>query len=114
LVIDDDRAILDILRDVLSDAGYEVLLVDDLDRVAADAAPDLVITDLVSLRGYDGRRARAAVHRVQERYPGIPIMVCTAHEQAMDESDRLGAAAVLAKPFTIEALIEIVARLAAR
>jgi DNA-binding NtrC family response regulator len=114
LVIDDDRAISDLLNQVLSDAGHEVRLVDHLDHVAADAAPDLVITDLVSLDGYDRGSALAAVHRVQERYVGMPIIVCTAYEQAMEESDRLGAAAVLAKPFTIEALIETVARIAAR
>jgi hypothetical protein len=39
--------------------------------------------------------------------------VCTGHEEAIEESDNLGAAAVLRKPFTIESLIGTVARLAA-
>lgn len=98
---------------MLSDEGYELLLVDRLGDAAADAAPELVITDLVGLDRYETTRARASVRRVQERYPARPIVVCTGYEQAAEESDRLGAAAVLSKPFTIEALVQVVARLVA-
>jgi DNA-binding NtrC family response regulator len=113
LLIEDDGATRDLLRQVLSDEGYELLLVDRLDNAAADAAPDIVITDLVGLDRYERGRARASVRRVQERYPTTPVIVCTGYEQATEESDGLGAAAVLRKPFTIEALLEVVARLAA-
>lgn len=114
LVIEDDRAIADLLREVLGDEGYELLFVERLEHAAADGAPDLVITDLAGLHGYEGGLARALVGRVRERYPETPIIVCTAHAQAMAESDRLGAAAVILKPFTIETLVQTVARLAAR
>lgn len=113
MVIEDDGATQDLIRQVLSDEGYELLLVDRLEDAAADAAPELVITDLVDLDRYEGGRARASVRRVQERYPETPIIVCTGYEQAAKEPDRLRAAAVLRKPFTIEALIQVVARLAA-
>lgn len=114
LVIEDDRAIGDLLREVLGDEGYELRFVERLEHAAADAAPDLVITDLAGLHGYESGLARALVRRVQQRYPETPIIVCTAYAQAIEESDRLGAAAVLRKPFTIEALVQTVARLAAR
>lgn len=114
MVIEDDGATRDLLRQVLSDEGYELLFVDRLEGAPADAAPDVVITDLVGLGRYESRRARASVRRVHERYPATPIVVCTGYEQAAEEADRLGAAAVLSKPFTIEALLEIVARLAPR
>ena len=113
LVIDDDGATRDLLRQVLSDEGYELQLVNRLEEAAADSVPDLVIADLVGLDRYESARAHAAVRRVQERYPAAPIVVCTGHEEAVEEFDRLGAAAVLRKPFTIEALIGTVARLAA-
>ena len=113
LVIEDDGATRDLLRQVLSDEGYELLLVDRLDNAAADAAPDIVISDLVDLDRYERGRARSSVRRVQERYPATPVIVCTGYEQATEESDGLGAAAVLRKPFTIEALTQVVARLAA-
>jgi CheY-like chemotaxis protein len=113
LVIEDDRAIRDLFRDVLRDEGYELVFVDGLEHVAADATPDLVITDLAGIHGYDPRLARALVGRLRQRFPETPIVVCTAHDQAAAETDRLGAAAVLSKPFPIEALVETVARLAA-
>ena len=87
------------------------MLVDRLESVTTEAAPELIITDLVGLGRYESGRARAWVRRVLERYPGTPIVVCTAYEQAADEADRLGAASVLRKPFTIEALLKTVARL---
>jgi DNA-binding NtrC family response regulator len=97
---------------VLSDEGYGLLFAERLEDVPADAAPGVVITDLVGLDRYETGRARASVRRVQERYPATPIVVCTGYEQAAEESDRLGAAAVLPKPFTIEALLQTVSRLA--
>ncbi len=114
LVIEDDRATQDLFRQVLGEEGYEILLADSLDDATAGAAPDLVITDLVGIDRYDSGAARASVGRVGERYPATPIIVCTAYEQARREFDRLGAQAMLPKPFTIEALIETVARLAPR
>ena len=98
---------------MLSDEGYELLLVNRLEEAPADAFPELVITDLVGLDRYESARARSSVRRVQERYTATPIVVCTGYEQAADESDKLGAAAVLRKPFTIEALVQTVARLVA-
>lgn len=113
MVIDDDGATRDLLRQLLRDEGYELKVVDRLEAASAEAVTDLIITDLVGLDRYESGRARASVRRVQERYPATPIVVCTGYEQAAEESDRLGAAAVVRKPFTIEALIETVARLVA-
>lgn len=114
LVIEDDLATRDLLRQVLSDEGYEVLIVERPERAEPGIAPALVITDLVGLRRYQSGPARESIGRVRERYPGTPTIVCTGYEQAMEEFDRLGADAVLLKPFTIEALVETVTRLAAR
>jgi len=113
LVIDDDRATRDLFRQVLGDEGHELLLVSRLEESSADAEPDLVITDLVGLDRYDTARAHAAVRRIEERYPATPIVVCTGFEEAAEEPEKLGVAAVLRKPFTIEELVQVVARLAA-
>jgi two-component system, NtrC family, nitrogen regulation response regulator NtrX len=111
LVIEDDRDIQNLIRQVLSDEGYDLTFVDGLDRAPADAAPDLVIMDLVGLRPYDSGSARASIRGVSLRYPTTPIIVCTAHELALKELDRLGAAAVVPKPFTIDMLVQTVAGL---
>ena len=113
LIIEDDRAIRDLFREVLGDEGYELVFVDGLEQ-AKDTAPDLVITDLVDAHPFKGALARAWVARVKRRYPATPIIVCTAYEQATEEVDRLGADAVLIKPFNIEALVETVTRIAGR
>jgi CheY-like chemotaxis protein len=113
LVIEDDGATRDLISQVLRDEGYELTVVARLEAVIAEAVPELIITDLVGLDRYERGRAGASVRRVQDRYPATPIVVCTAYEQAAKESDRLGAAAVVRKPFTIEALVKTVARLLA-
>jgi DNA-binding NtrC family response regulator len=114
LVIEDDRDIRNLIRQVLSDEGYELTFVDGLDSAPFDPAPDVVITDLVGVRPYAIERARAWVRRVQDRYPGTPVIVCTAHELALTDPDQLGAAAVLPKPFAIDLLVQTVTRLTAQ
>ena len=111
LVIEDDRDIRNLIGQVLSDEGYDLTFVDGLDRAPIRAVPDVVITDLVGVRPYTSDLARAWVRRVQDRYPQIPVIVCTAQELALKELDALGAAAVLPKPFAIDLLIQTVARL---
>ena len=108
LVIDDDRATGALIRDVLREEGHEITLVEHLESAAPELKPDLVITDLVGVYGYDTNAARAVVTRVRERYPEVPVVVCTGHEQALRESAEIGAAAVLRKPFPLEALVKIV------
>jgi two-component system nitrogen regulation response regulator NtrX len=107
LVIDDDRAIGDLIRDVLRDEGHEIVLVEHFEDAPTDLRPDLVITDLVGLRHYDTALASLVLGRIHARFPEVPIIVCSGHEQALRESARLGAAGVLRKPFSLETLVKI-------
>jgi len=114
LVIEDDRDIRNLIRQVLSDEGHDLTFVDGLDRAPQDLAPGLVIMDLVGLHPYESGNARALVRGVSLRYPTTPIIVCTAHEPALKEIDGLGASVVLPKPFAIDLLVQTVARLTAQ
>lgn len=114
LVIDDDLATGSLIREVLSEEGYVLLLAEHPDSAPAGIAPDLVITDLVGLNPYDSGRARALVRRLQERYPSAPIIVCTGHEEALDDFGQLDAVTVLSKPFTIEGLLHTATLLTTR
>src|SRR5690349_15954171 len=74
--------------------------------------PALILTDLGSR--YDPDKARAAVHRLRERWPDAPVLLLTSHRAVMDESDRLGADAIILKPFDVDDLMDAVRLLTVR
>lgn len=113
LVIDDEPVIAELVRSVLAEAGYGTTLAASLEAAAGEADPDLIVTDLLGLADFQGDRARDWIRSVRDRFPGKPILVCTAHSAATAEPDMLGADAVVAKPFDIDALTGAVARLLA-
>lgn len=105
LVLDDDQVILDLLETVLTDAGYDTVVAPEIGRIAPDATADLVITDLVPLKAYQREAALRWVAALRARFGGAPVVVVTAHSAARAESDMLGANAIIAKPFDVEALL---------
>jgi DNA-binding response OmpR family regulator len=105
LVLDDDQVILDLLQTVLTDAGYEILVAQALPQAAPDAKPDVVITDLVPLKAYRRDSALEWVASLRKRFGGSPLVIVTAHAPAVAELDRLGADAIIGKPFDVEALL---------
>jgi DNA-binding response OmpR family regulator len=105
LVLDDDQVILDLLRTVLTDAGYETLVAPSLDAVPPDARTDVVITDLVPLKAYRRETALEWIGSIRARFGGSPLVIVTAHADAASEPDKLGANAVIAKPFDVETLL---------
>jgi DNA-binding response OmpR family regulator len=105
MVLDDDQIILDLLRTVLSDAGHTTLVASRLDAIPPGATADLVILDLIPLKGYRRDAALEWVTSVRSHFSGAPLFVVTAHAPAVAEPDMLGADAILAKPFNVEALL---------
>ena len=105
LVLDDDRAILDLLRTVLTDAGYDTIVAPEPGRIPPDASADLVITDLVPLEAYRRDSAFGWVAALRTRFGDSPIVIVTAHSAAGAESDMLGANAIIGKPFDVDVLL---------
>jgi two-component system, OmpR family, alkaline phosphatase synthesis response regulator PhoP len=110
LVAEDDPTIAEMIRDVLTDEGYSVVHARDgieaLER-AAEERFDLVIVDLMMPR-MDGRGLRAAL----AGDPGtarLPVILMSATSNLLSV-DRASFAGVLAKPFHLDALSELVAR----
>ena len=112
LVIDDEPSIRDLTRRTLQAHGYQVLLAGDgAEGVALFAQYReriaLVITDLV-MPIMDGQATINALHRIQ---PQLPIVAVSGH----DPTGRVGRdantsiSAFLAKPYTVEALLSVVA-----
>ena len=105
LVVDDERRIVDVARDYLEHAGFEVVTAGD-GRSALESAkarmPDLVVLDL-GLPGMDG----LDVARELRRDSDVPIVMLTARD---DELDRvlgleLGADDYVTKPFSPRELV---------
>ncbi len=107
LVVEDELMIRMMLSDELRDVGYHVIEACDaaealviLDTVGAD----LIISDVRMPGSVDGMGLLALVRNT---LPTLPIIIMSGHlvqTQALTE----GATRFVAKPFTIEAVIQIV------
>ena len=105
LVLDDDQVILDLLQTVLTDAGYDIVVAPGLQAIPPDTNADVVITDLVPLKAYRRDAALEWIASVRARLAGVPVLVVTAHVEAVDEADMLGADAIISKPFDVDVLL---------
>ena len=115
LVIDDDRAIWDLLSDVLAGEGFEV-------RVAANGQqglailrawrPDLIVLDL-AMPVMDGWTFLA--ERRRERFDDIPVIVLSATlDQRRQGGDGPEVAAALSKPCDLGQLLDTIGGVIAR
>ncbi len=105
LVVDDDRALREVLRRALELAGYEVRLTDSGSGALAEVAsavPDAVVLD-IGLPDIDGLEVSRLLRREGNR---VPILMLTARDAVSDRIDGLDAGAddYLVKPFDIDEL----------
>jgi two-component system, OmpR family, response regulator MprA len=105
LVVDDDRAVRDALRRVLTLAGYEVEMaeggVEAIESVVR-AVPDAVVLD-VGMPDVDGLEVSERLRRLGNR---VPILMLTARVEVSDRVAGLDAGAddYLVKPFDVAEL----------
>lgn len=108
LVIDDEPAFCDLCAQVLREVGHEVVTAaDGTEGLAAfRAAPsDAVIVDL-----HMPHSGLQVVRVLRELHPQLPLIAMTGHGRwRLDLAGGLGADHLLDKPFTAEALKQIVA-----
>lgn len=126
LVIDDEPYVREALQRVLERAGYKLMTVADMDTGIAhlrETPIDVLIIDLV-VAEMDGV---SAIARIRSEFPGLGIIAMTGGgnfglseyrpealvTQAYLEAARMsGANGVLAKPFEVQELRNLVARIA--
>jgi CheY-like chemotaxis protein len=111
LVAEDDRAVLDLVTDVLKDAGYEVggaMGADTVKKVRAQR-PDLLLLDY-QMPGMNGVQVAEAL-RADPETAGVPIITMTAAGNAPLVCQQMRADACLGKPFEIDHLVDVVDRL---
>jgi CheY-like chemotaxis protein len=113
LVVEDDAAIAELMRGILEDEGYHVLAASDglaaLEQLRRQRC-DLVIADLM-MPVMDGRDLRRALEATPA-YRAIPVVLMTAASQITAEDRRLFSA-VLQKPFDLDDVLALAARLVA-
>ena len=107
LVVDDDPSILDTVTAILSGEGYQVVSAAGGQEALAlirSWHPTLVLLDM-RMPVMDGWAVARNMHEAGSR---VPIVVMTAAESARRWADEIGAAGHLAKPFTLDELINCV------
>lgn len=104
LIVDDEFGLAELLREMLSDLGYEVVLAIN-GRLALDILGerriDLVITDMM-MPVMDGSELAAAM-RKNEAHRDIPILMMTSLPTAGQSNGLFNA--VIRKPFTPDLLL---------
>src|SRR5262249_44565377 len=105
LVVDDDRAVRDALRRVLTLAGYEVQMAEggaEAIEAVVQAVPDAVVLD-VGMPEVDGLQVCERLRRLGNR---VPILMLTARVEVSDRVAGLdaGADGYLVKPVDVDEL----------
>jgi two-component system, OmpR family, alkaline phosphatase synthesis response regulator PhoP len=105
LVVDDEPAIVRLVRDYLEHSGFKVLTAADGQaalRTASTQHPDLIVLDL-GLPGIDGIDVTRSLRRDQS----VPIIMLTARAEESDKlvGLELGADDYLTKPFSPKELV---------
>ena len=117
LAVDDDPDILDAIGFTLDEAGYLVTTTEKGEYAenlhdGNGGLPDLIILDVL-LSGKDGRTiCKKLKSRPDTKH--IPIIMISAHPAAEASAKAVGADAFLAKPWDIDALIDLVESFLAR
>ncbi len=111
LVVDDEEDIRDLLYDILSDSGYEVVLAEDGLKAVSEVKknpPDLIILD-VMMPVISGPRLMLLLRSYTEPVSKIPIIICSA-SHVVDEilhSDEFDVQPedCISKPFQVKDLL---------
>ncbi len=106
LVVDDEEAVLDVVRRFLEIAGHTVTCAtsghEALELVTNGLPVDLVVLDLMMPR----ENSAATFQRLRERRPQLPVLLCTGliRDDAPAALLRAGAAGLVRKPFRMTEL----------
>lgn len=115
-VINDDTAFLQLMLDLLSDVGYDVIL--HKEGAAAHSQlqverPDLIVLD-VRLEAPDAGWMVLEMIRLDPKTTEIPVIVCSADTVQLHKKRQLledQRCQILEKPFDLDALVAMVNRL---
>jgi DNA-binding NtrC family response regulator len=104
LIVDDDRAVLGLVEQWLTSAGYSVVACDRFETAKqqlADATPDVLLTD-VRLGAFNGLQL---VILAKEMGPHTAVVMSAFDDPMLRKDANLCGAGYLAKPFTREQVL---------
>ena len=108
-VVDDDEAILDVLKIILEESGYKITIISDgrdlLNKINTQK-PDLILLH-IWLAGLDGEQITKQF-KSDSKIAGIPIILISANNRGRQIAVQSGADGFIAKPFEIEHLVQTV------
>ncbi|MCW5734889.1 MAG: response regulator [Enhydrobacter sp.] len=112
LVVDDEFGIVKLLEEVLTDEGHRVLIATNgrqaLER-AAKEKPALVVTDFM-MPVMDGAALVRAM-RADPQLADVPVVMMSSIPEVTLAERALGYTAFVRKPFSIFAVVDLVAKL---
>lgn len=106
LIVDDDHDILNVLKDLLEQEGYEVVALDYTDSIINNITkynPDLVMLDFL-LAGVNGGELCHEI-KINNKTSGLPVIMLSAFPRVLDSLGNYGSDAFIAKPFDIEVVL---------
>jgi DNA-binding response OmpR family regulator len=103
-----DRAVVDVLKIALTEAGFEVyasdhLSADFLDMIAAKQ-PDVVMLDYK----LSGQEAINICNQIKQRFPHLPIIALSCNYNIDQKYRQHGFDDFVRKPFDIDLLVKII------
>lgn len=115
LIVDDNVSLLDMLTEFLTDNGYDVVSCDSGVEALIkfnEVMPDIVLTDVV-MPGFDGIELLLKLRTIN---PGVRVIVMSGGNRGhadtyLHMADKLGANAVLNKPFELPDLLTQITKL---
>ncbi|GEM_PF-2013895 len=116
LVVDDEPLILDTIEPFLARCGHQAIGTSSVDAATAaisrtDGAIDLVITD-ICMPGGSGTQL---LHKVRNLFPGVDVLLMTAHSAICDlrQAVEEGAVGLMRKPIKLDELRLLVDQISA-
>lgn len=111
MVVDDDEAILEALRDTLEVEGYDVVTTtsgEETIKMADQHRPQVILLDML-LSGIDGRDVCREL-KANNGTDDIPVIMFSAHPNVEASVMACGSDMFLAKPFDIDFLLNAIQR----
>ncbi|MFA6084469.1 two-component system response regulator [Mucilaginibacter sp.] len=107
LILDDDKDILDVMKEIFIDEGYEVKTIENGDNILSDVIsyrPDIILLDYI-LHGINGGELCHQI-KTNEATCTIPIIIVTAYSKVINSLGHYGCDSFVSKPFDITELVQ--------